>query len=273
MTTFFTDHYFQIGALAVVSDGCSGGRHTDVGARLVGLSTVTALRDHWTMNQNIDSAHTPADIALRVRMQQAQLYTALGLEGCDMLATQSYIYLSHSGGIVHVHGDGVISLMHTDGTIVMHNIAWHDNMPHYPAYTNADTAQFIAAHGGDVHAVRMHEDVWRRSPEGEFSCEEENAYTLAQGLQGKTLVITPEMLAQLSFVMIFSDGVGQIDGMNWRDAVALFCAFKNTTGAFAKRRMIRGIKETETFGRGPLDDMAYAVVGITHDGGEDNDTD
>ena len=36
------------GAFAIVSDGCSTGRHTDVGARIIVLSTVNAIQ-RWLM--------------------------------------------------------------------------------------------------------------------------------------------------------------------------------------------------------------------------------
>jgi len=56
--------------------------------------------------------------------------------------------------------------------------------------------------------------------------------------------------------------VTQIDGVDWKDAVVQFLAFKNTAGEFAKRRMIRGIKDANKKGRGPFDDISYAVIGV-----------
>ncbi len=47
-----------------------------------------------------------------------------------------------------------------------------------------------------------------------------------------------------------------------RGAVSSLLAFKNTTGEFAKRRMIRGIKDFHQVGRGPIDDISFAVVRI-----------
>ena len=70
MIKLHTDHYFHIGdthltagkpcqdyaissvdnnaAFAVVSDGCSTGGDTDIGSRIIALSTITALREYWT---------------------------------------------------------------------------------------------------------------------------------------------------------------------------------------------------------------------------------
>ena len=39
-------------------------------------------------------------------------------------------------------------------------------------------------------------------------------------------------------------------------------SFKNTTGAFAKRRMVRGLKNMDKLGKDPMDDISYAVIGI-----------
>ena len=60
----------------------------------------------------------------------------------------------------------------------------------------------------------------------------------------------------------------QADGMNWQDAVLDLLAFKNLNGEFAKRRMIRFIKDSKKNDKkGPLDDISFAVIRI--DGGEE----
>src|SRR3989344_1803041 len=89
MLRFSTDHYFHIGsahyrngkpcqdyalsgvygpvACAVVSDGCSTGRHTDVGARVLTLSTLQAIRDHTKAS---GGALDTAVVSITSRQQQ-----------------------------------------------------------------------------------------------------------------------------------------------------------------------------------------------------------
>ena len=86
--------------------------------------------------------------------------------------------------------------------------------------------------------------------------------SLAEGIGAVTIPIRPEELGDLEFLAVFSDGVTQIDGLDWKDAVVQLLAFKTTEGEFAKRRMIRLIKDAQAKGKGPVDDIAYAVVRI-----------
>src|SRR3989344_1052904 len=71
------------GAFAIVSDGCSTGRHTDVGARIIALSTVNSLQQ-WLknptgkLNRLVTSQH---NLALLKSIE------AFNLQFPDMLAT------------------------------------------------------------------------------------------------------------------------------------------------------------------------------------------
>jgi len=156
MILLHTDHYFQIGsmhltsgkpcqdyaisgvqdnvALAIVSDGCSTGRHTDVGSRLLSLSTATAIREHWITNRNACDKAVPREVSLRQNIVLSGIKQALGLNINDMLATCLYVYVSPLGGFIHVQGDGVIALKYRDGNIMMSRFEWQNNTPYYPAY-------------------------------------------------------------------------------------------------------------------------------------------
>lgn len=282
---FYTDHYFQIGSAhytsgkpcqdyslsgsneliscAIISDGCSTGRHTDVGSRILTLSTLQAIRDHAKAS---GGALDTAVVSITSRQQQI-IGTArlmLGLERVDMLATCAYIYLTQQGGFTHVQGDGVVALKFRDGQIRMHRYEWANNTPFYPSYGDGGIDTFIGAHGGDLDAIRVSLHTTFRNTEGKYVDEDPKGLSLRGGLEGMLLSISRDELEQIEFVVVFSDGVTQIEGVDWRDAVSTFLSFKNTTGDFAKRRMIRGIKDMQQSGRGPVDDISYAVVRIEH---------
>ena len=57
-------------------------------------------------------------------------------------------------------------------------------------------------------------------------------------------------------VSAVSNGVTQVDGMDWRDVVAELLSFKSTEGDFVKRRMNRFLKDCQKHGKGPIDDIA-----------------
>jgi len=280
---FYTDHYFQIGsahysngkpcqdysrsgsneliACAIVSDGCSTGGHTDVGSRVLTLSTFQAIRDHARAS---GGALDTAVVSITSRQQQI-IGTArlmLGLERVDMLATCGYAYLTKHGGFVHIQGDGVIGLKYRDGRIKMSRYEWADNTPFYPSYGEGGIEKFVGAHGGDLEAKRLSCSTVIRETLGSYTEDGSQEFTLREGLEGVVTKISQEELDEVEFVAVFSDGVTQIENVSWRDAVSAFLSFKNTGGEFAKRRMIRGIKDMQQSGHGPVDDISYAVVRV-----------
>jgi hypothetical protein len=281
---FSTDHYFQIGhahytagkpcqdhslsrsngsvACAIVSDGCSSGGNTDVGARILTLGTLQAIRDHAKAR---DGSLATAEVSITARQQQI-IGTArpiLGLEPTDMLATCAYAYCTQEGALVRLHGDGVIAWKYRDGAISMRRYEWADNAPFYQSYEGADLESFVGHHGGDIRAVRFTEEIFLRRTNGDLIAEDSKSYTLKEGITGISITISRADLEQMEFLGVFTDGVAQIDGVDWRDAVTEFLAFKNSPGEFAKRRIIRGIKDMERKGsKGPIDDISYAVIHI-----------
>jgi len=291
------DHYFHIGAAhlgsgkpcqdyalsladgqlacAVVSDGCSSGRHTDIGSRVLTLSTVQAIRDHARAS---GGALATAVVSITSRQQQILSVTRvmLGLTRDDMLATCGYVYLTQHGGFVHVQGDGVVAHKYRDGRIKMSRYEWADNTPFYPSYGDGSINSFIAAHGGDLEAMRLERCTVIQNPDGSEYSREERAFSLRDGLEGVIEEIVAEELSGLEFVAVFSDGITQIGGttgggepLDWTTAVRDFLAFKAMGGEFAKRRMIRGIKQLQQVGLSPIDDISYAVVRIEPEEGEE----
>lgn len=285
MTRLYTDHYFHIGnrhltsgkpcqdyaissvyndiAFAIVSDGCSTGGNTDVGSRILALSSATAVREHWAINRDALGEFVPQEVMLRQKIVLAGTRQALGLHPHDMLATCVYAYISPSGGFAHIQGDGVVALKYRDGSMDMFNFEWENNMPYYPAYNEDDLANFIKAHGNDLEGLRLSEKKCFMGTDGNFFESDVKTYTLSNGIRGVVINISKDLLLkELEFIAVFSDGVAQIDQMRWEDVVAMFMAFKNTTGEFAKRRMIRGIKDVQKVGKGPIDDISYAVIRV-----------
>lgn len=287
---FSTDHYFQIGhahytagkpcqdhalsrssgqtACAIVSDGCSTGGNTDVGSRILTFGTLQAIRDHAkASNGSLDTAA----ISITARQQQliGVVRPMIGLERGDMLATCMFAYFTQSGGLIHLQGDGVIGMKYRDGDVVMRRFEWADNVPFYPSYEGRDLDAFIERHGGDLHAARVNEQIILCKADGTRT-ERSAACTLREGIQGISLEIPLHQLGRLEFVAVFTDGVTQIENVDWQDATMEFLAFKNSMGEFAKRRMIRGVKDMQQRGKGPIDDLSYAVIRIEPDQAEND---
>jgi hypothetical protein len=272
----------ELVACAIVSDGCSTGGNTDVGSRILTLATLQAIQDHARASAgalNVDTAITSI-----VSRQQQLISTSRflhGLNRSDMLATCGYVYMTPYGGFVHLQGDGVIAYKYRNGEITMFRYEWDNNMPFYPAYVDGLTADFVRSHGGDLNAKRLHMTTQTKTSDGTFEEGFPKSYSLRVGLEGILLQIPESELRRIEYVAVFTDGVTQVDKVHWRDAVVDFLSFKGGAGEFAKRRMIKGIKvmkKTQTvkvvtpdgeeiwaeveMAKGPVDDIAYAVVRI-----------
>jgi hypothetical protein len=282
---FFTDDYFQIGtahlksgkpcqdyamsgiqekmAFAIVADGCSSGDRTDIGSRILNLSTATALRQHWLTTRQLDVKNTPAIIDIQQKIVVGGIKNTLDLTTNDMLATCVYAVVSPAGGIIHVQGDGVVAIKYRDGKIWMSNFEWEGNKPFYPVYQNGRLPGFIKAQGNDLKKKCLRQEIWQLESAEELFPLDVKEFTLEEGIKGITVPITPEDLKEkIEFITVFSDGIAQVDKTDWKEAVENFMAFKNTMGVFAKRRMIRGIKDSQKVGQGPVDDISYAVIRV-----------
>ncbi len=282
MIRFHADSYFHIGgahvtagkpcqdyaasayspddASIVVSDGCSTGGHTDIGSRIVSLATMKAIQQQRKLEGQGWYPLSPERIAVGRGLAVDQAQSTLGISRSDLLATCIYAAVNQTGGFFHVEGDGAFALKMRDGLVRMIRFEWMDNTPFYPAYSEADRRQFQEVHGGDPEAPRF--TATEKVRMGNKTISADLRYSLAEGMNGATIRLLVEDLSGVQLIAVFSDGVTQIENVPWDEAVLELLAMKSLAGDFAKRRMIRGIKDFRERGKGPLDDIAYAVIAV-----------
>ncbi len=279
----YTDDYFVIGgahtidgkpcqdhtlsgtigesAYAVLSDGCSSGALTDIGARITTTAARTAIRNHVAVTQKAPGAGTAEEIDLQQQIILSGVRATLGLSQQDMLATCAYAYLSPKGGLVHMRGDGVVAFAYRGDAYRFHKFEWAGNAPLYPIYAEDEYKNFRAHHAPADPAALT--ELIAHCAEGEQPVVvSEQTYTTEQGIRGITIPVTAADMKDLSFIAIMSDGVAQIDNVDWMDAALRLVSYKNAEGAFAKRRLTRFLKEAHKVGDGPIDDIAIAVIRI-----------
>lgn len=260
-------------AAAIVSDGCSTGGATDVGARLLAYAGIRAIKTQRDGARDVFDGDAPQRIeAEQLRVTQRAAST-LGLGDKDILATSCYAYLAHSsGGRAHLAGDGVIAMRFTDGTMQLSRFTWSNNIPCYPVYAKDGYAAFIEAHTANVPQGVFVEERWACAASGAYTLLGEREFALAEGIAGTDLIVEERVVAEkLDALAVFTDGVSQCEGLDWKDVVRELLSFKTTRGDFAKRRMNRFLKEREKLGQYPADDIAYAVILIEREGEEKND--
>jgi hypothetical protein len=243
------------GAYAVISDGCSSGGRTDVGARIVTLAT------EYELKLALPPAATINEITAAVSTRQRQTFQLsnplFGLTNSDLLATCGYILVDRKRRFVHLQGDGIIAYRLPDGRLYCGQIEWVDNMPAYPAYQHDNFEQFNAYHGSDLSASKATLVWWAEGREG-WEAIAANDLTLAEAERGTTIHL-PDGVTQ---VALFTDGVTQIQGLDWQQAVWELMTFKTTAGAFVKRRLGRFVRDAAKNGWSTLDDLAYAVIDL-----------
>jgi hypothetical protein len=239
-------------AYAIVSDGCSSGGQTDIGSRLLSLATKRAIAE------SANDAHELTFVN-RVRDAYAETFrTTLGLAPNDLLATCLFAVAWDDEVFINVTGDGVIALQFRD-ELSLSRFTWERNMPYYPAYRLAGE--------DDAYSQAMAE---YQNPLTEYYYPTESdaaksrPYTITQGMKGITIQARSGYCKNnprpLRAVGLFSDGVEQVDGMETQEVVSALMSFKSTSGKFVTRRMNRFLQAAKKSGRGPIDDIAMAVI-------------
>lgn len=237
-------------AAAIISDGCSSGGKTDVGARIIAHSTAIALAASPSLEKRT--------IDVDCRWADLRAKETLCLKTEDMLATCAYVAVSGRFAMGRIIGDGVMACLDRMGRLFMNRIDWARNTPVYRAYEADDAyASFIAAHGG-LGAMAVTQQIHVRSAVRDELVREN---TVEDALNGVCIDLD---LSTIEHLAVFSDGVTQVDGMDWRDVVAELMAFKSTEGDFVKRRMNRFLKDCLKHGKGPIDDISMACIHIDH---------
>ncbi len=243
------------GSYAIVSDGCSSGGNTDIGARLITLSMEQALRDGFGGSLEL--------ITQRMHGYLGATQRLLAVKDRDLLATLLTAVVHPSGvACVSLLGDGVIAYADDDvGDIFALKVEWADNMPFYPAYHGTLRDQFCAHHRENAAAVTVEE--WRITPTPYQYKNRTRTYSAFSGMDGiiwcHDATRGPENDGHRS-IGLFSDGVLQVDGYSWQEVVGALMTFKQARGSFARRRMNRFLLDAKKRGTGPFDDIAMAVI-------------
>lgn len=234
-------------AIAVVSDGCSTGGRTDVGARIVALATIEAARI------------SPLDVTSSRDLALDQARYTLGLEKSDLLATCLYATVNPDGAFYCLHGDGVVAVKHRSGRIHLKRFDWLDNTPFYPAYAGGARERFVEVHGGDLRGHRLTGiDVILAPGQPPHTWNSTHALWIGMHPSAQRLLNFDE----IEFIAVFSDGITQIENVDWKDAVVDLMSFKSMTGEFCKRRCMAALRKWREVGKGPIDDFSMAAIRV-----------
>ncbi len=243
-------------AFAIVSDGCSSGGRTDIGARLMVLATEHALREQFSFMEDTAIAVKAArDAYLRSWCDSLRLCEQ------DLYATGLAIVATEAGYGMLVAGDGVIAVKYGE-RIVVQKCEWQKNTPFYPAYNlfPGRRAAFVDLHGHADEALTA--EMWDIT-ETDACVISRKSYSAVGG--SNEMYYTTPYEGSPEFLAVMSDGVFQVDGVDWKDVVRELLAYKSVSGQFVVRRMNRFLSTVRQNGRGTLDDIACAVIHLDHE--------
>jgi hypothetical protein len=254
--------------LIVISDGCSTGGHTDIGARILTCATIMAFKlcadvgDINPLNQRL-----PLIMLNQIRIMAQANKNMMGLRSKDLHGTCVYAMISLSGGFIHVLGDGCVILKYSDGSITSYSYEWVENNPCYPIYEGDDLSRFIEIHkkfenGSKALTIKK----VSISIDGEEFAESEFV-PVEESLNGHVIQVTPEMINNgLECIAICSDGVESFSTVDHEisttEIIKQVVAFKNTNGDFVKRRMTRLLSDFTKQDFHPSDDFAIAAINL-----------
>ncbi len=250
--------------IAVVSDGCSSGGHTDIGARVITCSAINALKNGY------DPVHddTPRFIRGAILDRLITARSILSIKNEDMLATCGYILVNNQSGIAHLTGDGCIAIKYRDGSVHIITLDWQNNTPYYLVYAiSPEQKSFEDTHvkfSSGSQAMQI-TDTIMVSPE---SINTEKMFVPVDYAM-KGYIFRLLILDTTESIAIFSDGVqdfqkNETERIPVEKVVHEMMSFKNYTGEFVKRRVSAALKTFAKDNIHPGDDFSMAVVHFDH---------
>ncbi len=218
---------------AMIADGCSSGRNTDLGARIL----CHYLLEQFN-NQTLSAflAQTKFDSVLWDAVWAKRVTQDIN----DYLATMLFAFSKDGSHYIYSLGDGVFSYIQ-DRTLVIVNIEYNLNTPYYLAYK----------HNGLNKAYERHfeKEEWiKKTTSITYDLDNESIVDIT------TVNATKEnydkfqvfKLDNISQLTLFSDGIMQTNLYDVEKTVELIHKlnqFKTTAGTFVKRTCINGMKK------------------------------
>ncbi len=258
----------EASAYIAVSDGCSSGRHTDIGARIMTTTALITLKRHLDIGGDTINPSAIAQLNERIRIAAEANKHMLGLTTQDMQATCLYALVTAQGGFIQVVGDGVVILKYLDSSMDSYEFKWQENRPYYLAYQGQNLRQFITDHEQVENAEKaLCVTIRHFDPEGNVTIEQSNL-SVRQAIEGYSIVINQSTQERLEDVIICSDGLESFhteeNEVDLESVIRNISAFKTSKGEFIKRRVSRMLADFSKEGIEASDDLACAAIHINH---------
>ncbi len=259
---------------AIVSDGCSSSKDSDIGARVLSTCMETnitqkVIRHPMSIADIMWKEDVYINQLLRMMQQSKEL---MGLDNESMDATLIIARVDAERDIcsIRFYGDGLAAIGYENGLINVYEVLYPSGYPFYLNYCLDDNRfsawkDYYEISGCVVNEYRIVDG------KCDFGYTSSNQHINDNCCE--SYIIT-ENLHEIKFISVMSDGVSSFFKFNidetskTTEVVPLttvlprLLAFKNFQGEFVKRRMQRFIKDTEKDLWQHNDDLSMAAIHI-----------
>lgn len=235
-------------AWAIVSDGCSTGGHTDIGARLWSHAARQVLASAGELPRSLSALeaclqHHAAPLLQPFAAEDA--YATLGLACCDGVQARAALF-----------GDGLLAARLRNGETFSWELRYELNAPRYLAYSAVDAQ--LARWQNMVGNSLLRVCIERRDAQG-MLLQHHTEVLPAGSYPG--LWLGWDDINELQALAVCTDGVASVPGQGSPDTLRELLQVKNATGQFMQRRlgaMARSWRKGQA--QAPSDDLAAAVL-------------
>ena len=246
---------FEQGTIMVVSDGCSAGNHTSVGARLMCL--IAAKFAQITIRGMDPIGHL--DSYMQKACETLLNMPQLALDKRDLLATTMLWHASSEteAAVLQVIGDGYILVEDKIGEANLFEIKAEGNAPEYPVYKTAHYRQALTANFDDFPTFNTTISKFHRGKNGIWD-------QVVAGPRATFNYLIPD----LKSIHLISDGMEQFmeKTTGYRLCVTEIAdeilAMKSRHGAFMQRRMNRMLLNFKEHDIEPQDDFTITSLNV-----------
>jgi hypothetical protein len=282
----YADRYFEIGSThtvcedyalagtedglswAILSDGCSSAKNTDVGARLLAHIGKEALQHLHAQGKLFDSSFLSEEFPMLLRnyiiARALEVKSALRLDYDSFSATLLLAFVSQAEngpgmwGTV-AFGDGSVVFKRSETEMHRARMHYETNAPYYLSYgmSHENDAAYRQCFGRDKRLNVLHDLDWTPSD------VESNDPYLPWSFRLCGPVAGDKAPAQ---IILFSDGLESYENkdrsvpFNTDDALRSMIGYKGLAGEFVQRRMRAFRKECEKAGVSHYDDVSCAAI-------------
>jgi len=266
-----TDHFFRIGhghavcqdyavsgmepfPYAIVADGCSSSKNSEIGAMLLARIAVAHLGlFSWSSKLAIKefASRYIRRMEFELNLDSEVFDATLGMISVDLSSQLAY---------VSIWGDGIIILIKKSGHFECITISYSNNAPFYLSY--------YANEKRLKQYKKIFEGQFRTTTITRFSPDKNRVLEFSPINRWQEHTFQPYTLAtpynMLDAILVSSDGLSSFreKDMQYQTNSILRATlpFKSTTGAFIQRRMNRLLKNFAIDGIFPLDDVSVAGI-------------